>query len=160
MDRAAYLSTKFGGADRAREIYRVIGREGAGEGIAFAFDIIRRTPNTMKAHALLRTAAAHGVADDVAERLFTAYFLDGRNIGEDAVLSEIAAAAGMPDGVAQRAFGDTALIAELRAEDAAARAQGIAGVPFFVIDGRFALSGAAAPEALTRSFELAAQTVA
>ena len=75
MDRSAYLAAKFGGADRAREVYRVIGSEGLAEGIAFAFDRINRTPSTLKAHALIGLAAVEGRASEMAERLFVAFFL-------------------------------------------------------------------------------------
>jgi predicted DsbA family dithiol-disulfide isomerase len=155
MDRSAYLAAKFGGAARAGEVYRVIGREGLDEGIAFAFDRIRRTPSTLKAHALIRLAAGEGRASEMAERLFGAYFLEGLDIGEGSVLEELATEVGLPMEGLKSYLADDGVVDGLRAEDAAARAKRISGVPFFVIDGRYSLAGAVAPEVLVRAMELA-----
>lgn len=158
MDRSAYLAAKFGSAERAAEVYRVIGREGRGEGIDFAFDRIRRTPNTLMAHGLIRQAQAAGLASIAVERLFAAYFTQGRDIGDREVLTKLAADIGLDaDSVASCLSGDGA--DALRAEDAAARQRGITGVPFFLIDGRYSLAGAVAPEAIVRALELAAESV-
>ena len=158
MDRSAYLAAKFGGVERAREVYSVIAREGLAEGITFAFDRIGRTPNTLKAHALIRLAAGVGRASEMTERLFGAYFLEGLDIGEASVLEGLAAEVGLPMGEVGPHLADDGVIDGLRAEDAAARAKRIGGVPFFVIDDRYSLSGAVAPEVLVRAMELAAQS--
>lgn len=158
MDRSAYLAAKFGGASRAAEIYRVIHREGLSEGIAFAFDRIRRTPNTLKAHALIRLADQTKRASEMTERLFDAYFLEGLDIGDSAVLEGLAADVGLAAEIVRADLADDAIIAQLRSEDAAARAKSITGVPFFVIDGRYTLSGAVAMEVHVRALELATQT--
>jgi predicted DsbA family dithiol-disulfide isomerase len=159
MDRAAYLSAKFGGAARAGEIYRAIRNEGAAEGIDFAFERIARTPNTLRAHALIRAAVSHGLADVMAERLFRAYFLEGRDIGAPPVLEDLAAEVGLPESDISACLADDTDLSALVAEDAGARAAGITGVPYFVIDGRFSLSGAVPPEVLVRALELAGQAV-
>ncbi len=155
MDRSAYLAAKFGGAERAGEVYREIRREGLAEGITFAFDRIRRTPNTLKAHALIGLAHGEGGAAEMAERLFQAYFLEGLDIGQAAVLEGLAAELGLAMESVASCLADDGVFDGLRAEDAAARARNISGVPYFVIDGRYSLSGAVAPEVLMRSMELA-----
>lgn len=157
MDRVAYLAAKFGGAQRAREVYRVIEAEGRSEGIDFSFDRIRRTPNTLAAHGLIRVAARQGLASAMAERLFVAYFSEGRDIGEASVLAGLADEVGL-EGDSAAFLRENIPEDELRAEDAAARAAGIAAVPFFVIDGRFSVSGAVAPEVFTRALELARES--
>ena len=158
MDRSAYLAAKFGGAARAGEIYRVIAREGLAEGITFAFDRIRRTPSTLKAHALIRLAAGEGRASEMNERLFDAFFLEGLDVGEAKVLETLAADVGLPMGDVGSYLADDGVIDGLSAEDAEARAKKISGVPFFVVDGRYSLSGAVAPKVLVRAMELAAQS--
>ncbi len=155
MDRAVYLAAKFGGAGRAKQVYDVIRREGAAEGIAFDFARIRRTPNTLAAHRLVRFAAAKGTAGALMDRLFAAYFTEGADIGDRATLATLAAETGL-DAEAVRAFlaGDAERDAVLE-EDRAVRISGIAGVPHFVVDGRYALPGAQSPEVIARTIELA-----
>lgn len=153
MERAAYLQAKFGAQDATR-IYDNIRRVGAAEDIAFRFDRIPRTPNTLDSHRLIRHAEGVGRQNDVVEALFAAYFLDGRDIGDIGVLTEIAAAAGLaPD--AARAFleGDAERDA-VRAEDMRARQMGIQGVPCFVLDRSYAVSGAQEPEYFLPLFDL------
>ena len=153
MEREAYLQAKFGSRD-ASNIYENIRRVGAAEGIAFRFDLIQRTPNTLNAHRLIRLAGRHGAQDAVVEALFQAYFVDGRNIADIGVLAEIAAEAGL-DGEAARRDLDGDLDREaVRSEDARARQMGIQGVPCFIVDRSYAVSGAQEPEYFLPLFDL------
>jgi predicted DsbA family dithiol-disulfide isomerase len=155
MDRRAYLETKFGGGERARQVYEAIRREGVAEGIAFQFGKIARTPNTVTAHRLLRRARTEGGESELAERLFTAYFLEGDDIGDPARLAVLwDETHGADPGIVQWLTGDAERDAVL-AEDEAARRSGITGVPHFVIDGQFAIPGAQPPEVIARAIELA-----
>ena len=155
MDRKAYIDAKFGGAERARAILDTVRAAGAGEGIAFAFDRIKRTPNTLQSHRLIRFAGSQDRQDETLEALFRAYFLQGRNIGDRAVLSGVAEDAGLDrDEAADYLAGDADAEAVL-GEDALARRAGINGVPCFIFNGRFALSGAQEPEAFFQLFDLA-----
>ena len=159
MDRAAYLAAKFGGAARAGEIYRAIRNEGAGEGIRFAYERIKRTPNTLKAHALIGAATASGLDHAMVERLFRAYFLEGLDIGRASVLRSLAEEVGLSGAEIDACLGDHTDHGQLTAEDARARAGGISGVPFFLIDGRYSLAGAVPSEVLIRALQLAGQAV-
>jgi predicted DsbA family dithiol-disulfide isomerase len=132
MERKAYIAAKFGGGGQADRVYANVAEVGAGIGIPFAFDRIRRTPNTRDAHRLIRWAAAHALADPVVEALFRAYFLDGRNIGDRAVLAEIAGTAGLDATVARRWLDGDADIEPVLAEDRGARRLGIHTVPCFL----------------------------
>ncbi len=87
MDRLTYLAAKFGGPQRARAIYGHIADTGRQAGIDFKFDAIKRTPNTLAAHRLLRWAQTQGQdANALMTRLFEAYFFEGQDIGDsDAV---------------------------------------------------------------------------
>jgi predicted DsbA family dithiol-disulfide isomerase len=155
MDRQGYLEAKFGGADRAARIYDTIRTVGASEGIEFAFHRIRRTPNTLDAHRLLRFAAGVGRQSETAEGLFQAYFQRGEDIGDRDTLAEIAAEAGLDADAARTLLASDREAQSALAEDMLARRQGINGVPCFVFNGRFALSGAQEPEALFQLFDLA-----
>ena len=95
MERADYLALKFGGGERATQIYEMIREAGEGVDIPFAFDRIKRTPNTIKPHRLIRFAGRSGLDGVVVEALFQSYFLEGQDIGDDAVICEIAEACGL-----------------------------------------------------------------
>lgn len=154
MDRQAYLAAKFGGPESAQRIYDTVGAAGRRSGVAFAFDKITRTPNTVAAHRLVRFAERFGRQDAMVEALFQAYFLQGRNLSDLDALAEIAAVAGL-DRAAVRGYLDSDEDAEtVLAEDAYARKLGIGGVPCFIVDGRYALSGAQEPEAFLPVFDL------
>jgi predicted DsbA family dithiol-disulfide isomerase len=155
MPRQVYLQTKFGGPERAEQIYDNIRANGEKEGIAFRFDLIEHTPNTVKAHRLLRHATNLGKGDAMAERLFTGYFLDGVNIGEIDALVDLAVEVEM-DGDESRAWLEgNEEVAEIMAETRFAYENGINGVPCFVFNRRYALAGAQEPEAFYPLFELA-----
>jgi predicted DsbA family dithiol-disulfide isomerase len=154
MERRAYIEAKFGGTERARTIYDTVRAAGAGEGIEFAFEKIKRTPNTLQSHRLLRLAAATGDQDAVLEGLFRAYFLEGRDVGDRAVLTEIGAAAGLDRRKTAGFLGSDTDTDTVLSEDVLARRAGINGVPCFIFNGRFALSGAQEPEAFFQIFDL------
>ncbi len=153
MDRDRYIDAKFGSPERAKRIYEAVGAVGASEGIDFNFEGIRRTPNTLMSHRLLRKAASSGLQDALLDWLFQAYFIDGRDIGSVRVLAEIAEAVGFPDAEGFLAGNNEG--EEVRAEDALARRQGINGVPCFIFNQRFLLSGAQEPESFFQLFDLA-----
>lgn len=155
MERGAYLTERFGSPERAAEIYRQVEAAGRDEGIPFAFDRIGRTPNTMNSHRLIAYAGEAGRQNDVVEILFRRYFERGENIGALDVLVDSAAEAGL-DREEVRAFLESEAAREDVARgDVAARRLGINGVPCFIIDARYAISGAQAPEVFQRVFSLA-----
>lgn len=154
MDRQSYLTLKFGGAERAAQIYRMIRDAGKKVGIPFEFDRIKRTPNTVKAHRLIRYAARSGRDGAVVEALFRRYFLEGEDIGEEDVLCAVAEECGL-DGGATRAWlaGDEEEDS-VREEHDFAVSMNIDGVPCFIVEGRYAIVGAQEPEAFAPVFEL------
>jgi len=160
LERAQYLQLKFGGPERAQRIYASIAAAGADEGIPFAFDKIRRAPNTIASHRLIRWAAGQNVQHTVVERLFSRYFIDGDDIGEHGVLAEVAAECGM-DPVLTRTLLDRGDDLDVvKAEEQVARRMGINGVPCFIIDRKYAVSGAQDPAVLLQVFDLAAREAA
>jgi predicted DsbA family dithiol-disulfide isomerase len=155
MDRRQYMAAKFGSAERATRLFDTVTRVGADEGIRFSFDRIARTPNTMKSHRLLALAAQHGRQSQVLDRLFAAYFGEGRDIGQAGVLVDVGEESQLPRIEVEAALSEDSPIGTSLAEDFLARRQGINGVPYFVFNGRFGLSGAQEPEALYHMFDLA-----
>jgi len=161
VDRRAYLKAKFGDSPRSSAMGDAIRSEGAGEGIAFAFDKIAKTPNTLDSHRLVRWAAGAGLQDEVVERLFKAYFIDGRDVGDPAVLSAIAAEAGMDGELVTKLLAGDADLEPVEREAGMANEMGISGVPTFIFDSKFMISGAREPELLVRVIDRAreAETV-
>jgi predicted DsbA family dithiol-disulfide isomerase len=143
VDRSAYLEEKFGGADRATQIYERVKAAGREAGLSLNFDHIERQPNTLDAHRLIAWAQADGRnADALVEALFKAYFVEGRFIGDRAVLAAIAGEVGL-DGAQARAWLDTGEGADDIVEmDRRTRQMGISGVPFFVFNQKLGVSGA------------------
>ncbi|MGH7905152.1 MAG: DsbA family oxidoreductase [Candidatus Binataceae bacterium] len=142
MDRKSYLDAKFGGAERARDIYARITAAGAGEGIEFHYEHIARTPNTFSAHRLLWMAERHGIQNALAEALFKAYFVDGVDIGDPKALEIIAVANEIDAEEAARFLAGEEGVAQVRAEERLAHELGVSGVPFFILNGRYGISGA------------------
>ena len=149
--RAAYIEAKFGGKARATEIYARVRSAGADVGIPFAFDRIDRQPNTLDAHRLIAWAQQRGdprATDALVERLFGAYFIEGRLLTETEQLIEIAREAGFPESEVRAMLASAVGRPDVEAEDREARAVGISGVPFFIFNGKTAVSGAHEPAAL------------
>jgi len=149
MDRQAYMRAKFGDDPmKIVEMHKLIAAEGAKEGIEFDFAAIRRRPDTLDSHRLIRWAEDNGVQDEVVERLFVAYFENGEDIGDIRVLADIADLCGM-DGVeiAELLEGDTDCVLVER-EDQIAHEMGVTGVPAMIFGGKLAVAGAREPEML------------
>ena len=146
MARADYRARKFG-AERAAALDANIEAIGAEEGIRFAFDRQSRTPNTRAAHMLIAHASGQGRGGAVVDALFRAYFEEGRDIGDEAVLLEIAEGAGLDRGTAQAALRDDGLRRMVVQAEGRAGELGISGVPFFIVERAYAVSGAQPAEA-------------
>ncbi len=157
-DRAVYLEEKFGGKERAREIYKRVEDAGAAAGIDFRFDDIKVSPNTLDAHRLIRWAGGLGVEaqNKVVERLFELYFEEGANIADPMVLSAVAEGAGMDGGVVRELLASDRDKAEVTAEIAQAQRMGVTGVPCFFIGDRYGVMGAQPPQALIEAIRQAA----
>jgi predicted DsbA family dithiol-disulfide isomerase len=149
--RSAYLRAKFGGDGRPADIYARVKAAGAEVGIAFDFDRIQVQPNTLAAHRLIAWAQERGdprLTSDLVERLFEAYLVQGRAIGDAEVLAEVASEAGLDPVAARAMLASAEGLAAVAAEDREARSVGINGVPFFIFNGSTAVSGAHEPATL------------
>ena len=157
IDRREYLERKFGGPARAAHVYDRVRRAGTQAGIAFDFERIALQPNTRDAHRLIAWVQHRGDAEALVERLFRAYFIEGRFLGSHEVLADLAEEAG-EDREAVAAFlaspvGD----AEIGEAEARAASLGITGVPFFIVDGRYGLSGAQPAETIVEAIRRSRQ---
>ncbi len=153
IGRRDYVDAKFGGPRRADEIYARVGAVGRSVGIDFAFDRIDRQPNTLDVHRLISWAQARGDPEELVERLFRAFFLDGRRIGDHAVLAAIAGEAGLPADAARTYLESDEGADAIAAMDRRVRELGVTGVPFFIFGSRVGVSGAQEPPALVAAME-------
>ena len=160
VDRRAYLKAKFGDTPRSSAMGDAIRSEGASEGIQFAFDKIAKTPNTLDSHRLVRWAGGAGMQNEVVERLFKAYFVDGRDIGDVSVLSAVAEEAGMDANLVSKLLAGDADLEPVEREAGMANEMGISGVPTFIFDSRFMISGAREAELLVRIIDKALESEA
>ena len=154
-----YMAKKIGPEEtgRWRAMREHLQAAGPEAGIVFNFDSIALRPNTLNAHRLIRWARGQGRGAAMAEALFKAFFEDLRDINDAATLADLAGEVGL----------DPAIIAELLATDRDAdavvkeerfyRSLGVQGVPLFIFNGRFAVSGAEAPEVLADAIRKAAE---
>ena len=159
LDRAAYMEKKFGKSGRLQAAHDNLVRLGAEVGLPFAFDKIKRAPNTLDAHRLIRWAASAGVQPLVVDRLFRAYFVEGRDIGDRTVLIDIARESGLDAGLVEELLEENADADAVRREIAEAQAIGVTGVPFFIFAGRLAVPGAQDPGMLRRAMAEARQAM-
>jgi predicted DsbA family dithiol-disulfide isomerase len=160
MTRDDYVRAKFGGGDRPRQIYQAIAESGREAGIEFQFSRIRRTPNTVLSHRLIYWSAKQERQDEIVAELFRAYFEDGLDIGDIDTLVECARRSGL-DPYAAHSFllGDEGR-QEVVASDVYARRLGINGVPCFIVNRKYAVSGAQPPSAFVEVFNLAERDAA
>lgn len=159
VDRRTYRITKFGSWERSQELDAQVAAAGRGEGIAFNFEKMARTPNTLDAHRVIWLAGERGVQDAVVEALFLAYFTDGLDLSDRATLAEIAFGAGLDRGEVDELLEGDKELDVVRAGEEQARRLGVSGVPFFIVNGRVALSGAQPPEIFLQAFEQAGEAV-
>ncbi|TWF46390.1 DsbA family oxidoreductase [Neorhizobium alkalisoli] len=154
VDHHKYLADKLGGADAVRQAHERLTAFGKEVGINFDFAAIKIGPNTLDAHRLLHWAMMESkeIQDRVATGLFKANFEEGRNVGDHAVLAEIAEKAGLDRKVIENLLASEADKDTVVAEIEAAQKMGVSGVPFFIIDGQYAVSGAQTPDVLAGAF--------
>jgi predicted DsbA family dithiol-disulfide isomerase len=151
-DRQDYRTAKFGSLARSQEGDARVAEAGAAVGLKFRHDLMRRTPNTIDAHRVIRLAGQHGVQNQVVEALFRGYFTEGADIGDPVTLAGLAGTAGLdPVAVAVMLAGEAGR-QEVLAADQSARRNGLDGVPTFVMGGYVLFSGAVPAEAMVEAF--------
>jgi predicted DsbA family dithiol-disulfide isomerase len=159
VDHKKHLAEKLGGEEAVARAHEMLAGLGQEAGIDFDFPAVKISPNTLDAHRLLRWAMIEGpeVQSRVAVALFKAYFEEGRNVGDRAVLLDIAEACGMDRAVVTALFSAGADVDSVKEEIGMARDMGVTGVPCFIIDNKYAVMGAQSVDVLTNAFrEIAA----
>ena len=160
MSREQYLTTKFGSPDRYKGIAQRVVAAAADEGLVYAADKINRQPNTRDAHRLIRWAETIGKAPQMKQRLMDLYFTEGADLTDTDVLVQAATDVGLDGHAVRKALHGNQDAPEVEREANAAKEAGIQGVPMFVFGGKFAVSGAQAPEYLAEAIARAAQAEA
>ena len=160
VERAAYLASRLGGAERVAEAHAELMRQGAASGIEFRFDLMTRMPNTRRSHLLIAHAARSGRQTAVKERIMRAYFEQGCDIGDIEELVRLGVEAGLAERESRSALvlrsGQDGVVAAERH----AGVLGITGVPTFVFDGQYTISGAQEVGTLARVFDQVAEFAA
>ena len=146
MDRRAYLEGKFGGKEGAVRAYAPVVENAAKAGLKIDFEGMKRPPNTLDAHRLIHWAGIEGKQTAAVSALFTAYFVDARDIGDHEVLADIADSIEMDAAVVTRLLASAAARADISARDTHSRNMGINSVPTFIVAGKHAVPGAQPPE--------------
>lgn len=155
MDEREYTRTKFGGEARARRVQSAITRKGQTAGIDFRLDRINWVPNTIDSHRLIRYAERDGRGAAAVEAIFQSYFLEGRDIGIHAALLDIGEAVGLERAGLSKYLKSGEDRADVLEQNIRAHRLGISGVPAFIVDGQFSLSGAQDPQVIHRLLEIA-----
>jgi predicted DsbA family dithiol-disulfide isomerase len=150
VDHKAALEKKLGGAERVAEGHKMLTQLGSEVGIKFDFDAVKISPNTLDAHRLIHWAMVEDreKQDRVVDALFKANFEQGRNVGDHAVLLDIAEACGLDRTVTASLLASDADSDLIVAEIKAAQDMGVSGVPFFIFDQQYAVSGAQTPDVI------------
>jgi predicted DsbA family dithiol-disulfide isomerase len=152
LDRSVYRARKFG-AERSAELDAQMTALGREEGVAFALDRQQRTPNTRRAHRLIAHASTAGKGPQVVEALFRAYFEEARDIGDSRVLADVAQTCGLSRSETEAALEDEEIGRFVLGLERRAAELGINGVPFFIVDEKWAVSGAQPTAAWVQALE-------
>jgi predicted DsbA family dithiol-disulfide isomerase len=152
LDRRVYRSAKFGSWEQSQRLDARVAAAGAEVGIAFHHDRVKRTPNTFRGHVLLAAALKQGLEmqGKIAERLFQAYFVNGKDVGDPAVLLGIAREFGVSAISRVEDLDSPELVAEVKAAERKVSAS-VRGVPQISFAGRVLASGAQHEEVLAAS---------
>jgi predicted DsbA family dithiol-disulfide isomerase len=160
VDTAAFNAAKAVDVERVAEMNLELARLGEASGIDFRFDLISRVPNTRRSHLLIALAARSGLQGAVKDRIMRAYFEEGCDIGEAEELVRLGAEAGLPEDAARNALilriGQDGVVAAERH----AQVLGITGVPTFIFDGTYTISGAQEVQIFARVFDQVAEFAA
>ena len=147
LDREHYMLNKFG-AERLKTIHDPLIEAGKEIGVPYNFDLITRTPNSLDAHRLIRWAHTVERQTEMVERLFMAYWSEGKDVGDRDVLAQCAGEAGINAQQIRELFDTTQDVEETNAEIQHATNIGVTGVPTFILGQSYALVGAQSPEVL------------
>ena len=157
ISREQYLTTKFGSPERYKGIAQRVTAAAAEEGLTYAADKMKRQPNTLDCHRLIRWAEGIGKAAEMKQKLMDLYFTQGADLTDRDTLVKAAADVGLDADTVRAALASDQDVAEIEQEAQSAKTAGIEGVPCFIFGGKFAVSGAQSPEYLADAIDRVAQ---
>ncbi len=157
VSREQYLTTKFGSPERYKGIAQRVGAAAAEEGLVYASDKMKRQPNTLDCHRLIRWAETEGKAAEMKQKLMDLYFTQGADLTERETLVKAAVDIGLDADTVRAGLASDQDVAEIEREAQSAKEAGIEGVPCFIFGGKFAVSGAQSPEYLAQAIDRMAQ---
>jgi predicted DsbA family dithiol-disulfide isomerase len=152
VDNKQYLTEKFGGEDRFRALTDHVASVALQEGLIFNYEKQTTSPNTRKAHALVQMAKGDGIQAELVELLFKAYFTDGLNLSLEKNLIYLGVRAGLDESKIEDHLADENSLLQVALEEQQLYKLGITGVPFYIINQKFGISGAQNPENFIKAF--------
>jgi len=155
--REQYLTTKFGSPERYKGIAQRVTAAAAEEGLVYASEKMKRQPNTLDCHRLIRWAEGIGKSAEMKQRLMDLYFTEGADLTNHAVLVQAATDVGLDPEDVRAALESDQDVEQIEREAQSAKEAGIEGVPCFIFGGKFAVSGAQSPEYLAEAIARMAQ---
>lgn len=147
-----YLTAKFGNAEQYEKITKHVSSVAAEEGLAFNFAIQNISPNTFTAHRLIWMAGLLGKQIELKEALMKAYFEEGKNLSDNLVVTDIAVSAGLNREEVEKVLNSNLYSTEVKRSQEASHSRGISGVPFFIINNQYGISGAQPTDVLKKVF--------
>jgi predicted DsbA family dithiol-disulfide isomerase len=157
ISREQYLTTKFGSPERYKGIAQRVRAAAAAEGLVYASDKMKRQPNTLDCHRLIRWAEAIGKSAEMKQKLMDLYFTQGADLTEHYTLVKAATDVGLDANVVSKALASDQDVAQIEREALAAKDAGIEGVPTFIFGEKFAISGAQSAEYIAEAIDRMAQ---
>jgi len=143
--RSEHRISKFGSLEHSQKLDAQVAKAGQGAGITFNLEAIKKSPNTLNGHRLIKYAQEHGRQEEVVEALFKAYFCDGVDVGAIDALEKIGSESGLDQAKLTEFLNSTTAVDEVREEERKGLRIGVSGVPGFVINGQLTFSGAQDP---------------
>ena len=153
ISREQYLTTKFGSPERYKGIAQRVTAAAAAEGLVYASEKVKRQPNTLDCHRLIRWAEGIGKAAEMKQKLMDLYFTQGADLTDRETLVQAAADVGLDANTVRAQLASDRDVAQVEQDAQSAKEAGIEGVPCFIYGGKLAISGAQAPEDLAEALE-------
>ncbi len=153
FDQKAYLTKKFGGDERYQQITDYVTKVAAQEGLNFNFQSQHKSPNTRNAHRIISLAKKEGMQPQIKEAFMKAYFEDGKDLTNQEVLVEVAASAGLDRKKILGLLNSDEELKEVIQKEQINHQRGISGVPFYIINGKYGISGAQPSETFVKAFK-------
>lgn len=153
FNQKEYLTKKFGGEDRYTELTNRVTAVAAEEGLSFNFSKQSVSPNTRKAHSLIQFSRTEGKQQALKEAFMKAYFTDGIDLSKKENLIEVAVQAGLDREKVENLLTDENASVQVALAEQELSKLGISGVPFYIINNKYGISGAQSSETFMKAFE-------